>query len=77
MNAREQIRALQERMAATIIGQEAIVERLVIGLLANGNLLVEGLPGLRHRLQLSYEASADGLSANDVVDAIVEKVAVA
>ena len=29
-----------------MIGQEHIVERLIIGLLANGNLLVEGLPGL-------------------------------
>jgi MoxR-like ATPase len=33
-------------MGRSIIGQEAIVERLLIGLLANGNLLVEGLPGL-------------------------------
>ncbi len=46
MNAREQIQALQERMQQSIIGQETVVERLVIGLLANGNLLVEGLPGL-------------------------------
>jgi MoxR-like ATPase len=33
-------------MGESIIGQETVVERLVIGLLANGNLLVEGLPGL-------------------------------
>jgi MoxR-like ATPase len=33
-------------MARSIIGQETVVERLIIGLLANGNLLVEGLPGL-------------------------------
>lgn len=33
-------------MQQSIIGQEAVVERLIIGLLANGNLLVEGLPGL-------------------------------
>ncbi len=33
-------------MSKSIIGQEHIVERLVIGLLSNGNLLVEGLPGL-------------------------------
>ena len=44
--AREQIQALRERMQASIIGQEAVVERIIIGLLANGNLLVEGLPGL-------------------------------
>jgi MoxR-like ATPase len=33
-------------MARSIIGQEQMIERLLIGLLANGNLLVEGLPGL-------------------------------
>ena len=33
-------------MNRSIIGQEAVVERIIIGLLANGNLLVEGLPGL-------------------------------
>jgi MoxR-like ATPase len=42
----EQIQLLKERMQQSIIGQEAVVERLIIGLLANGNLLVEGLPGL-------------------------------
>jgi len=42
----ESIQMLQQKMNASIIGQENIVERLIIGLLANGNLLVEGLPGL-------------------------------
>ena len=46
MNASEQIQELKARMQRAIIGQEAVVERLLIGLLANGNLLVEGLPGL-------------------------------
>ena len=46
MNAHEQISDLQKRMAESIIGQEDVVERIVIGLLANGNILVEGLPGL-------------------------------
>jgi MoxR-like ATPase len=32
---------------------------------------------LRHRLTLSYEASADGVSASDVVDRLLEQVAVA
>jgi MoxR-like ATPase len=44
--ARGQIDALRERMGETIIGQREVIERLLIGLLANGNLLVEGLPGL-------------------------------
>ena len=46
MSAREPIVELQRRMGESIIGQDAVVERIVIGLLANGNLLVEGLPGL-------------------------------
>jgi len=46
MNASELIQELKIRMQGAIIGQEAVVERLIIGLLANGNLLVEGLPGL-------------------------------
>jgi len=46
MTPYESIQLLQKKMNAAIIGQENIVERLVIGLLANGNLLVEGLPGL-------------------------------
>ncbi len=44
--AYEQIQTLQQRMQQSIIGQETVVERIIIGLLANGNLLVEGLPGL-------------------------------
>lgn len=46
MTPYESIQLLKKRMNASIIGQENIVERLIIGLLANGNLLVEGLPGL-------------------------------
>jgi MoxR-like ATPase len=33
-------------MNREIIGQEHIVERLIMGMLADGNMLVEGLPGL-------------------------------
>jgi MoxR-like ATPase len=46
MQNRQQITQLQENIAKSIIGQEHVVSRLIIGLLANGNLLLEGLPGL-------------------------------
>ena len=46
MSAHAEILRLREQVSASIIGQSEMVERLVIGLLANGNLLVEGLPGL-------------------------------
>jgi len=46
MSARDDVLALQSRMGESVIGQEAMVERLLLGLLADGHLLVEGLPGL-------------------------------
>jgi len=44
--AREDIVDLGKRVGQSIIGQDAMVQRLLLGLLANGHLLVEGLPGL-------------------------------
>lgn len=45
-SARDTVRELQDRINQDIIGQERVVERIVIALLANGNVLLEGLPGL-------------------------------
>ena len=42
----EQIKSLQKRVESSIVGQEDVVKSLLIGLLADGNLLLEGLPGL-------------------------------
>ena len=38
--------ALRGELASCIIGQEALIDRLLIALLADGHLLVEGAPGL-------------------------------
>ena len=46
MTALEQILDLKQRIDRSIIGQETVVERLLLGLLCNGNILMEGLPGL-------------------------------
>lgn len=46
MSAHDSILTLKEEMAKSIIGQEKLIERLILVLLANGNLLLEGLPGL-------------------------------
>ena len=43
---RNQLLALQQRLNQEILGQERLVERLLVGLLSNGHLLLEGLPGL-------------------------------
>ena len=39
-------RGLREALSAQIVGQAALIERLLIALLADGHLLVEGAPGL-------------------------------
>ncbi len=39
-------RGLREALAQEIVGQAALIERLLIALLADGHLLVEGAPGL-------------------------------
>lgn len=46
MTARDDILQLGKRIGQSVIGQDAMIERLLLGLLANGHLLVEGLPGL-------------------------------
>lgn len=46
MSAQHAITKLQADLNASIIGQEALVTRLLIALLADGHLLVEGAPGL-------------------------------
>ncbi|MEE9501626.1 MAG: MoxR family ATPase [Candidatus Aminicenantaceae bacterium] len=44
--ALDEIKTLKEEVQKSIIGQDYVVERLIFSLLANGNVLVEGLPGL-------------------------------
>ena len=46
MGARDELLKLKTAMAASIIGQDSMIERLLLGLIADGHLLVEGLPGL-------------------------------
>ncbi len=46
MTALESIQELKKRMSNSIIGQDRLCERLILVLLADGNMLLEGLPGL-------------------------------
>ena len=41
-----QLATLREAIGQAIVGQEAVVEQLLIGLLAGGHCLLEGVPGL-------------------------------
>jgi MoxR-like ATPase len=42
---RDSILQISHAMNAAVLGQQTVVERLMIALLANGNVLMEGLPG--------------------------------
>ena len=46
MTVLPELQALKKSVMTSIIGQEDIVDHLIISLLCNGNLLIEGLPGL-------------------------------
>ncbi|MFD1217795.1 MULTISPECIES: AAA family ATPase [Microbulbifer] len=46
MDTRQQIKILSDWLEQQIIGQATLVNRILIGLLADGHLLVEGAPGL-------------------------------
>ena len=53
---------LHQWLASQIVGQEMLVERLLITLLADGHLLVEGAPGLAKTK--SIKSLADGIEAS-------------
>lgn len=49
---------LSLEMNKNIVGQKAMVERLLIGLLSNGHILLEGVPGLAKTLAINTLAQA-------------------
>jgi MoxR-like ATPase len=49
---------LMSEIGKVIVGQKAMVERLVIGLLGNGHVLLEGVPGLAKTLAIKTLAAA-------------------
>lgn len=49
---------LKQEISKIIIGQEYMVNRLLIGLLGNGHILLEGVPGLAKTLAISTLAKA-------------------
>jgi MoxR-like ATPase len=52
------IAPLRYELGKVIIGQEHLVERLLVGLLAGGHILLEGLPGLAKTLAVKTLAKA-------------------
>lgn len=61
MDHRESIIALRQFLSTQILGQERLIERLLIALLADGHMLVEGAPGLAKTRAI--KELAEGLEA--------------
>ena len=57
-NTQQALQQLRQQISTQIIGQEVLVERLLIALLANGHLLVEGAPGLAKTRAIKALSSA-------------------
>ena len=55
------VEPLRQQMARVIVGQDELIDRLMVGLISNGHILLEGVPGLAKTLALKTLASAIGL----------------
>jgi MoxR-like ATPase len=52
---------LKQELAKAVIGQESMIEGLIIGLLCDGHILIEGVPGLAKTTTINALAKALGL----------------
>lgn len=59
-------RTTLEEIGRVIVGQQRLLERLLIGLLADGHILLEGLPGLAKTLAIRSLAATIDCSCNRV-----------
>jgi len=52
------IPSLRDSIAEVIVGQYELIDKIIIGMLANGHLLLEGVPGLAKTLTVSTLATS-------------------
>lgn len=57
-SAMQWIPVLRDEIGRVIVGQHYLVDRLLVGLLANGHVLLEGVPGLAKTLSIRTLATA-------------------
>lgn len=55
------IQNIKNEMKKVIVGQEELIDSLLIGLIANGHILVEGVPGLAKTTAINALAQALGI----------------
>ena len=52
------VSSLKQEVGKVIVGQSALIDRLIIGLLTNGHVLLEGVPGLAKTLTIQTLSQA-------------------
>lgn len=62
----EQITTLKKELSKAVIGQEVMIEGLLIGLLCDGHILVEGVPGLAKTTTINALSRAIGLDSKRI-----------
>jgi len=55
------IETLKQELKKTVIGQDSMIEGLIIGLLCDGHILIEGVPGLAKTTTINALSKALGL----------------
>ena len=60
------VQSIKESAAQRIIGQDHMIDRLIIGLLSKGHVLLEGLPGLAKTLAIKTLADSMDASFNRI-----------
>ena len=60
------VEAIFDEVSKVIIGQKEMIERLIIGLLCNGHVLLEGVPGLAKTATVQSIASAFSVNFNRI-----------
>ncbi len=57
---------LKQEIAKAVLGQEAVIDQLLVALLADGHVLLEGMPGLAKTLLINSLGSALGVDGDRV-----------
>ncbi len=65
-NEQKTLVRIREEIAKVVVGQEEVVDRLLIALLCSGHVLIEGVPGLAKTLLVSTLAKALDTSFNRI-----------
>jgi MoxR-like ATPase len=62
----EKITLLKKELSKAVVGQEEMIEGLLIGLLSDGHILVEGVPGLAKTTTINALSRAIGLDSKRI-----------